>query len=400
MQLGWEAFEKKHPLPEHVRNAVSSLLACRTALLGGHIQGCPDGHFTRHWYNSCKHRICPQCAYIQIERWLVKQKNRLLDCDHYHVIFTIPHQLNDIYLVNVHKFTNLFFQSVKDTLFDFLQDPKHMGGTPGIIASLHSWNQLLRLHLHIHCLITGGGLTADNQWRKPKRDTLLPYTAVMVKFRGKLLDRLDRAIEQEKITLPSGMSKQKWKNLKNKLGRKIPWNVNFRERYSHGKGVVMYLARYLRGGPISNGRILSCTEQEVTFKYRDKDKAKKTAIKTLPLKKFIRRYLLHVPMPRSKAVRSYGLYYPGKRKELDQARSLLGQPPIQEADFLTWQEFFEKQQEREEQPQRCPVCDKQLVCLEEIPPDRPQTPVRKIVRAPKNIFPLSRLPIPCAAGVF
>jgi len=275
-----------------------------------------------------------------------------------------------------------------------------MGGTPGIIAALHTWNQLLRLHLHIHCLITGGGLTADNQWQAPKRDTLLPYKAVMVKFRGKLLDLLDRAIEREKITLPSGMSKQQWKNLKNKLGRKIEWNINFRKRYSHGNGVVMYLARYLRGGPISNGRILSCSEREVTFKHRDGDNTGKTSIKTLPIEKFIRRYLLHVAMPRSKAIRYYGLYYPGKRKELDQARALFDQPAIQETDFLTWQEFFEKQQERDEQPQRCPVCDKQLVCLEEIQPDRPQALVRSNVEIAENIFPLTGPSIPCSATVF
>ncbi len=137
MQLGWEAYEKVRPLPTHVREAVKAIIACRTKALGGHVQGCPDGHFTRHWYNSCKHRLCPQCAYILVERWLRKQKARLLGCDHYHMIFTIPHQLHGIWLHNVKPMTNLLFLTVRDTLFNFMADEKHCGAQPGIIS--HRW---------------------------------------------------------------------------------------------------------------------------------------------------------------------------------------------------------------------------------------------------------------------
>ena len=369
MQVGWQAYERLNPLPGYVRHAIAALLACRTAVLGGHVQGCPDGHFTRHWYNSCKHRLCPQCAYIQVERWLLKQKARLIGTDHYHLIFTIPHQLNDLWLLNVKVMADLLFQAVRDTIFDFMEDDKHVGGTPGIIASLHTWSQTIIQHIHIHCLVTGGGLAPDGTWRTPRRDSLLPYQAVMVKFRGKLLDLIDKAINRGDIQLPDDMSPQKWINLRNKLGRKIKWNFNIRERYKHGEGVVTYLARYLRGGPIGNHRIISCDDKEVTFSYRiNGEESNKKGLMSLPINQFIQRYLLHVPVPHSRVVRYYGLYAPAKKAELEKCRELFGQLPVVETEFLTWQEFCEKQ--GEDHPELCPECGKKLLFLNEIPTKR------------------------------
>jgi hypothetical protein len=166
LQQGYEAYVQSHVLPGSVRLAVHAILACRTALLGGHVQACPQGHVERIWYNSCKYRICPQCAWLQSERWLVHQKARLLACDHYHVIFTIPSELQDLWLANVAAMTKLLFASVHDTLRELLGDPNYLGATPGILATLHTWTQTLRLHPHIHALVTGGGLTAaTNGWR-------------------------------------------------------------------------------------------------------------------------------------------------------------------------------------------------------------------------------------------
>ncbi len=191
----------------------------------------------------------------------------------------------------------------------------------------------------------------------------------MIKFRGKLLDRLDRAIEKEKIILPADMNHRQWTNLKNKLGRKVTWNVNIRERYPHGKGVLIYLARYLRGGPIANHRIVSCENDEVTFSYRvNGKKSKKKDFINLPIGDFIKRYLLHVQAPNSKNVRSYGLYAPDKKKDLEKCRSIFGQLPVAEEEFLTWQQFCEEQ--GEEHPELCPVCEKKLVHLDSIPAER------------------------------
>ena len=141
----YPAYEHTHPLPAHVRRAARAIMQCRTAVLGGHVQACPDGHVSRIWYNSCRHRACPQCAYLQTERWLALQQARLLACDHYHVIFTLPHDLNPLWRANVSVMTTLFFQVVRDTLGTLLADPKYLGAQPGIIAALHTWSQTLLL---------------------------------------------------------------------------------------------------------------------------------------------------------------------------------------------------------------------------------------------------------------
>jgi hypothetical protein len=191
----------------------------------------------------------------------------------------------------------------------------------------------------------------------------------MVKFRGKLLDRIDKAIDKGLIQLPGEMNRQKWSNLRNKLGRKVKWNVNFRERYKHGKGVVTYLARYLRGGPIANHRIISCKNDEVTFSYRiNGEVSNKKGTMTLPVKQFIQRYLLHVPVPKSQTVRYYGLYSPGYKDALEKCRKVFGQLPVEETEFLSWQEFCDGR--GEEHPELCPQCGKRLVRLEEIPAKR------------------------------
>jgi hypothetical protein len=156
-QDAFPAYAQSHPLPAHLRTAARAIMQCRTAALGGHVQACPDGHGSRIWYNACRHRSCPQCAYLQTERWLALQRARLLVCDHDHVIFTLPHDLNPRWLANVPLMTTLLFQAARATLCTLLAAPKYLGAQPGIIAALHTWRQTLVLHPHVHCLVTGGG---------------------------------------------------------------------------------------------------------------------------------------------------------------------------------------------------------------------------------------------------
>src|SRR5215831_3381496 len=269
-QDAFPAYEQRHALPAHVRRAAHALMQCRTAALGGHIQACPDGHVSRIWYNSCRHRSCPQCAYLQTERWLTLQRARLLACDHYHVIFTLPHDLNPLWLANVPVMTTLLFQAVRDTLGSLLADPKYLGAQPGIIAALHTWSQTLVLHPHVHCLVTGGGLTPAGQWVAVRHGFLLPVRVVMAVFRGKMLAAIRQAFARGTLILPEPMRPQQFLNLLNRLGHpiKTPWNVWIMERYRHGAGVVTYLARYLRGGPIKNARLVAFDGERVTCTYR------------------------------------------------------------------------------------------------------------------------------------
>jgi hypothetical protein len=367
---GYAAFERCHPLPAYVRKAAWALLVCRTAVLGGHTQACPEGHVERVWYNSCRHRLCPQCAWVQIERWLAQQRARLLACDHYHVIFTMPDELRGLWLANVRPMSNLLFATVHETLDPLLGDEQYLGACPGLIAALHTWSQTLVWHPHLHCLVTGGGLTDAGQWRPVRHGFLLPVRVVMAVFRGKLLAAIDAAVHQGTLTLPDGMSLRHWAILCNKLGCQ-KWNVHIRERYAHGTGVLTYLARYIRGGPLANQRLVASKQGEVTFRYRingETSDRKLQGLLTLPLAEFIRRYLLHVPEPGTKLVRCYGLYAPTKREALALCRAQLGQGPAVEPSVLDWQTAC--QARGDDHPERCPVCGRQLVCLGVIRPAR------------------------------
>jgi len=379
-------YERTHALPAHVRRAARAIMQCRTAALGGHIQACPDGHIARVWYNSCRHRSCPQCAYLQTERWLALQRARLLACDHYHVIFTFPHDLNPLWLANVPVMGTLLFQAARDTLVELLVDSKYLGAQPGIIAALHTWSQTLVLHPHVHCLVTGGGLTPAGQWVAVRNGFLLPTRVVMAVFRGKMLGALRRAFARDELVLPEAMRPQQFLNLMNRLGhaRKTPWNVHIRERYRHGVGVVTYLARYLRGGPMKNARLVAWDGDRVTFTYRtsaeeEASGAPSRSRMTLSSADFLQRWLLHVPAPQTRVVRSYGLYHHTHAEALVRCRAQLGQPPVPVPVALDWQTACA--QRGDMHPERCPACGQLLVCTEVIPRGGAPPPVLAEARA-------------------
>jgi hypothetical protein len=371
-QDAFPAYEQTHPLPAHVRRAARAIMQCRTAALGGHVQGCPDGHMSRIWYNSCRHRSCPQCAYLQTERWLALQQARLLGCDHSHIIFTLPHDLNPLWLANVPVMTTLLFQAVRDTLTDLLADPKYLGAQPGMIAALHTWSQTLMLHPHVHCLVTGGGLTASGAWQAVRHGFLLPARVVMAVCRGKMLAGLRQAWARGEVALPEPMQPQAFLNLLNRVGhpQKTPWNVWIMERYRHGAGVVTSLARSLRGGPLKNARLVAWDGARVTFTCRARqqegDGARAASQHlTLPVADFLQRWLQHVPAPQTRVVRSYGLYHHTHTEALAICRTQLGQPPVVVPAPLDWQTVCA--QHGDAHPERCPICGQMLGCTGVIP---------------------------------
>jgi len=250
-QEAFPAYEQTHPLPAHVRKAARAIMQCRTAALGGHIQACPEGHIARVWYNACRHRSCPQCAYLQTERWLALQQARLLACDHYHVIFTLPHDLNPLWLANVPVMSTLLFQAARDTLCALLADPQYLGAQPGIIAAVHTWSQTLLLHPHLHCVVTGGGLTPAGQWVAVRNGFLLPARVVMAVFRGKMVAAIGQTVARGELALPEPMRPQQLVNLLNRLGHptQTTWNVRIMERYRHGGGRRDVSGALPAGGP-------------------------------------------------------------------------------------------------------------------------------------------------------
>ncbi len=342
---------KRLPLQSH--KAARAIMQCRTAALGGHVQHCPDGHVSRNQYNSCKHRSCPRCAALPKARWAEAQHARLLGCDHYHVVFTLPHELLALWSSNRAWFIDALFQSCRDTLMVLLKDPRYLGATPGILMSLHTWGRTLSLHPHIHCLVTGGGLSGAGQWMAVNNGYLLPVRVVKAMYRGKLLARLWAALSADTLKCPEGMSRSAVVRLLKAVAGKA-WNVRLQERYAHGRGVMLYLSRYVKGGPISDRRVLSADGQAVAFRYKD-HRDNQIKVMRLATGHFIQRVLWHVPETGQHTIRHYGLYaHQGKPKRAV-CREQLGQAP----EVIDWQAFWEQLGRADKG--RCPHCGRRLV---------------------------------------
>ncbi|MCP4235350.1 MAG: transposase [Aestuariibacter sp.] len=373
----FEAYSHSHKLSVRELDAARSFIACRTAELGGHIETCPEGHIKRAHYNSCKHRSCAQCNAIQIERWLQKQKSRLLQCPHHHIIFTIAHELIPLWQFNRSAVMNLLFKAIRKTLLDFLDDPRCLGATPGILCAFHSWGRDLCKHLHGHCLVTDGGLNSEGEWLTPKRSYFLPIKAVMLKFRGTFCGLLHQALDAGDIDAPTQDTIGKWHGIIKKTQRK-KWNVNLRERYDHGQGVATYLARYVRGGPVSDHQ-MTLSQGSIRFRYyehRKNSNGKKQHPSYLTLKpdQFFKRYLQHIPEKRKQVVRAWGLYATAKQSGLNQARAHHQQNPVEPIENIEWQDFIEGI--TGEDFRHCPTCQRQLISQLIVPKQQSPPPKR------------------------
>jgi len=371
-QDAFPAYEALHPLPAHVRKAARAIMQCRTAALGGHIQACPDGHVSRIWYNSCRHRSCPPGASLQTERWLALQRARLLACDHSHGIFTLPHALNALWLANVPVMTTLLLQAVRDTLGTLLTDPKYLGAQPGIIAALHPWSQTLVLHPHGHCLVTGGGRTPTGHWVAVRNGFLWPARGVLAVLRGKMLAAIRQTFARGELSLPEPMRPHQLLNRLHRLGHPhtTPWNVRIMERSRHGAGVVTSLARSLRGGPIKNARLVAYDGDRVTLTSRAREEEPPSGSPlrqrmTFATGDLLQRWLLHVPAPQARVVRCYGLYHHTHVEALAVCRAHLGQPPVEVPVWVDWQTVCARRDDTH--PERCPTCGQLLVCTGVIP---------------------------------
>ena len=254
----------------------------------------------------------------------------------------------------------IYFRAARETLFALLGDVKFMGAWPGIIAALHTSTKTLLLHPHIHCLVTGGGIKGG-EWVKCKKKILLPYRVVSNLFRGKVRAFTLKALDDGRLILPEGSRLQAWKNELNRLGR-VKWSVRVMDRYAHGRGVMSYLARKLRGGPILNSRIISVSEKAVVF-HVDRDSGE--TMRLTPVE-FISRYLQHVLPPGFISVRSWGLYSNSARQgDFAICRSLFGQPEYEGDESAPgWEDVLSGcLPDGGFRVMSCPVCGKPLAIL-------------------------------------
>ncbi len=367
----YPAYVATHKLPRHQLRAGYLIGACRSAALGGHVQGCPGGHVLRIQYNSCRHRLCEQCAGLARQRWLQAELSRLLPCAHRHIVFTIPHALNPLWSHNRARMADALFEASAATLKELLGDARYLGAQAGMLLALHTWGRALWLHPHIHALVSEGGLM-NGDWVLPRRAHFLPARVAMMLFRGKFLARLRADLAAGALVLPADTSAQRIANLLNKLGRRR-WNVRVCERYAHGEGVVRYLARYVRGGPLKGQQLLPPAGHAVGFSYRPHgEDGSPEGIRHVRLapEDFLERYLTHTPMPGQHQVRRYGLYAPVQSQALARARNaVLAQaggdpspPPPTPAPPLTWQAYLARFA-HPSPAHTCPVCAQPIVFL-------------------------------------
>jgi hypothetical protein len=359
------SYTQQHRLPLYMHRAAYWLSHCRTMELGGHIKRCPEGHVEHASYNSCHQRYCPQCQGLATERWLQAQKSRLLNCAHHHLIFTIPHEFNELWMFNRVLMAQLLFAAVGDTLNELFGDPKYLGARPAFMLALHTWGRSLVLHPHIHALAADGGLTESGTWVRPRRSHFLPARVVMMLFRGKFIAYVKRALECAQLHLPPSLSPARFTALLNKLGR-VKWNVRLCTRYAHGAGVTTYLARYVRGGALKNSQIAHADSEGITLRYRphreQADPARGPASLRLTPEAFFARYLAHVPPPGLHSLRAYGLYAHTQRERLNQARDHLGQPPVEAPAPLTPQIFLARFANAR-LTTHCPRCRRALITV-------------------------------------
>lgn len=308
-------------LPLKDIKAAEAIMLCRTTEQGYNLLSCPNNHEDKIQTHSCKHRSCPICADKSRLDWIEAEKSRLLNCSHFHAVFTIPHEYLNLWQYNRKWFTQIFFKACRDTLMELLKDKKYLGATPGILMTLHTWGRQLNYHPHIHCLITAGGITRDNQWKALDGEFLLPIRVVKLIYRGKLQALIKEGIENNDVRLPENETLPALLRAHRKLYKK-QWSVRIQDKYNHGKGVALYLARYMKGGPINPNQIISCNEN-ISFRYKD-HRDQKVKVLKLKINEFMRRILWHVPEIGVHVVRHYGLYASNNLKKRNMCRQVVG----------------------------------------------------------------------------
>jgi hypothetical protein len=301
---------------------------CRTATLGGHRYEYSCGHVDIS-YNSCRNRHCPKCQTLQKEKWIEARCEDLLPIQYFHVVFTIPSELNPLVIMNQRVMYNILFRSVSETLMELSNNPKHLGACTGFIGILHTWGQNLMDHPHIHCVVPGGGLSPDrSRWVSCRKGFFIPVRVMSSLFRGKFLDHLKDSFASGDLIFPGGISHlndpRTFEMFRGLFYHK-KWVVYCKPPFDGAEGVLKYLGRYTHRIVISNNRILKVQDGNVSFRWRDYADGDKQKIMTLKADEFIRRFLLHVLPHRYVRIRHFGLLSNRSRKDnIDLCRELIG----------------------------------------------------------------------------
>jgi len=319
LHAGIDQYQQHYgPLPLQQRKVVQAIMACRTPLLGAQLFRCDNCGCEMLHYHSCRNRHCPQCQKAQSVQWVNCRIEELLPVGYYHVVFTIPHELNQFAIRNRAVFYRLLFRAVKETLLELAHDSKRLGGSIGIITVLHTWGQNLMDHPHIHCILPGGAIDQKrNKWKPCKNSFLFPVAVVQKLYRGKLMCFFKQAVSDGSIVLHGSLKKFSdetvYKQFLNQLYEK-KWVVYIKQPFASPKDVIRYLGQYTHRIAISNQRIVSLENGIVCFRYKDYADKNKIKYMKLSVVEFIRRFLLHVLPKGFVRIRHYGFLASRNRK--------------------------------------------------------------------------------------
>ena len=293
----------------HVQNVLQRLKICRTAALGYHVYRCTNDDCCelKYQYHSCRDRHCPQCGAIKKQEWIEARTQELLPVKYYHVVFTLPHELNSLVMGHRKILYKLLFDASAQTLLCFAKDTQYLGALPGIISVLHTWGQQLSFHPHIHCIVSGGGIIDGNGWKEAKKNSysfLFPVKAMSVVYRAKFLEALKAHLANKAVIPKAGADA---KALINDMYKK-DWIVYAKAPFGGPHAVIEYLGRYTHKVAISNHRMININDEDgsVTFEYKDYADDNKQKQMTLSGIEFIRRFEQHILPARFTKIRTYG----------------------------------------------------------------------------------------------
>jgi hypothetical protein len=345
------------------RRVMSAIELCRTSALGGQIEQCDQCGHRCICYQSCRNRHCPKCQSLARAKWIEDRRHELLNCEYYHVVFTVPDKIAALAYQNKEVVYNILFQATAETLRTIAADPKHLGAEIGFFAVLHTWGSALLHHPHLHCVIPGGGLSSDGtRWVPCKPGFFLPVRVLSLLFRRLFLERLQNAFDDGKLRFFSALE-----YLRDRCEfarylepvRKSKWVVYAKRPFAGPEQVLDYVGRYTHRVAISNNRLLDVEAGQVSFRYKDYRNQGQQKTMTLSAEEFIRRFLLHVLPHGFHLIRYYGFQGNRYRKEkLDQCRQLLGMPiPEVPTESSETRDYRDRCEELNGVSLRiCPVC--------------------------------------------
>ena len=372
-------YRQKHGASMSVaqRRVMTAIELCRTAVLGGHLEQCDHCGHQRNAYNSCANRHCPKCQSLARAKWLEDRHSELLNTQYFHVVFTVPEEISAIAYYNKRQVYGILFRAAAETLRTIAADPKHLGAQIGFFAVLHTWGSNLLHHPHLHCVVSGGGLSADgSQWICCRNGFFLSVRVLSRLFRRLFLEQLCNAFDAGNLEFFSSLeSLRNPSAFRNYLAplREVEWVIYAKRPFAGPEQVLDYVGRYTHRVAISNNRLLDIAQGKVSFCYKDYRHEAQQKTMTLQAEEFIRRFLLHVLPEGFQRIRYYGfLANPYRQQKLARCRDLLGTSQPEPAASKVNKDYRDRYEELTGSTLwQCPVCHQGRMLMIEILPRSP-----------------------------